>query len=141
MSLVFWDTLLFVYLMELNPVHARQVRRLRGEMIRRGDQLCTSTVTVGEVLVGPYREGDEALAARYREMFRAPFVEVLTFDSKSADHYARIRADKSISRADAMQLACAAAAGVDLFLTNDHRLHRKIIPGIQFVGGLDVNVL
>ena len=27
------------------------------------------------------------------------------------------------------------------FITNDHRLQGKVIPGIQFIGGLDVNVL
>jgi predicted nucleic acid-binding protein len=66
---------------------------------------------------------------------------MIDFDAKAADQYARICADRGIARADAMHLACAAAANVDLFLTNDHRLHDKIIPGIQFIGGLDVNVL
>jgi hypothetical protein len=34
-------------------------------------------------------------------------------------------------------LACAAEAGVDLFLTNDRRLKGRSIPGIQFLAGLD----
>jgi hypothetical protein len=36
-----------------------------------------------------------------------------------------------------MQLACAASAGVDLFITNDARLHSKQIHGIQFIVPLE----
>jgi len=38
-------------------------------------------------------------------------------------------------------LACAAVAGTDLFLTNDEKLIGKVIPGIQFIAGLDSNIL
>jgi predicted nucleic acid-binding protein len=34
---------------------------------------------------------------------------------------------------DAIQLACAAAASVDLFITNDERLRVKHVDGIQFI--------
>jgi hypothetical protein len=36
-----------------------------------------------------------------------------------------------------VQLACASAAAVDLFITNDERLSTKIIPGIKFVTSLE----
>jgi hypothetical protein len=110
-------------------------------MFRRRDRLSTGTLTIGEVLTLPCGGGDTALAARYKDFFRSPTVEIIDFDAEAADRYARIRGDRSIARADAMQLACAAATGVDLFLTNDHRLHGKFISGIQFIGGLDVNIL
>ena len=38
---------------------------------------------------------------------------------------------------DAIQLACAAAAEVDLFITNDSRLNRRNIPGVKFISGLN----
>jgi predicted nucleic acid-binding protein len=59
----------------------------------------------------------------------------------TADHFARIRADRSIASADAIQLACAAQARVDLFLTNDRRLARRTIPGIQFIADLSFDYL
>ncbi len=34
---------------------------------------------------------------------------------------------------NAIQLACAMVARVDLFITNDERLSGKNIPGIQFI--------
>jgi hypothetical protein len=38
---------------------------------------------------------------------------------------------------DAIHLSCAAAAGTDLFITNDTRLSNVSVPGIQFVVSLD----
>ena len=40
-----------------------------------------------------------------------------------------------------LHLACAAEARVDLFLTHDKRLAKKIIPGIQFIATLDTDIL
>jgi predicted nucleic acid-binding protein len=54
--------------------------------------------------------------------------------------YASIRATHTVSPADAIHLAAAAQAKVDLFLTNDRKLVGKVIPGVQFVAGLDVNL-
>ena len=49
---------------------------------------------------------------------------------------AAIRADRTIRAPDTIQLACAAAAGVDLFITNDDRLSRKVMPGVKFITSL-----
>jgi hypothetical protein len=51
--------------------------------------------------------------------------------------YAAIRQDRTIKPSDVVQLACASAAAVDLFITNDERLSTKIIPGIEFVTSLE----
>src|SRR5439155_20387518 len=51
--------------------------------------------------------------------------------------YARLRRDRSLRAPDAIQLACAATAGVDLFITNDTRLHSTKVAGIQFIVPLD----
>ena len=139
MSLIYWDTMVFIYLFEdhppslrgfVNPITYRE----------RGDRLCTGALTL-RVLTAPYVRGDSNLAAKYKAAFRPPVVDIIDFDIVAADHFARIRCDRTIGRPDAMQLACAATANVDLFLTNDHRLQGKVIPGIQFIAGLDVNLL
>jgi len=36
-----------------------------------------------------------------------------------------------------MQLACAGTAGMDLFLTNDVRLHSMQVDGIQFITSVE----
>jgi len=37
---------------------------------------------------------------------------------------------------DAIQLACASQANTDLFITNDDRLSKKVIAGVQFITSL-----
>ena len=137
MSLIYWDTMLFVYWFEEHPVYAERIRHILSKMEQRKDALCTSSFAVGEVLVGPYKKANQDAATRIREAFRPPFVQVLPFTSDAADHYARIRAELGVSPSDGIHLACAAQAGVDLFLTNDRKLVGQIVPGIQFIAGLD----
>jgi uncharacterized protein len=141
MSLVFWDSMLFIYLVEDHPQFYEPVRQIRQRMIERRDRLCTSTLTLGEVLAIPESRHDSRLAARFRAVFSHPNVETIPFTEETAEHFARIRADRTVAPADAIQLACAAQAGVDLFLTNDKRLLRKVVPGINFIADLNFEYL
>ena len=83
----------------------------------RKDQLITSALTLAEVLAKPLAEQDYALADRYERTLISPGVMLRSFDRSCARIYAQLRGDKSIKAPDAMQLACAAAAGCDLFIT------------------------
>lgn len=136
MAKVFWDTNLFIYLLEQTPALVDNVLGLRRRMLSRGDQLFTSSLTVGEILVRPVTLQRADLEQRYLSFFTGPAVAVLPFGLQAAPLYARIRQDRGIQRPDAIQLACAAASGMDLFITNDERLARKDVPGIQFICSL-----
>ena len=114
MSRVFWDTNLFVYLVEGHG-RAQQVRALRRRMMEREDEA-----------------GDQELRQRYESVITAG-ATVLPFDARAAPRFAEIRRDRSIRAPDAIQLACASMAGVDLFITNDDRLSRKRVRGIHFI--------
>jgi uncharacterized protein len=140
MSRIYWDTMLFVYWLEDHPRYAKRVRHILSKMKERQDQLCTSSFTVGEILVGPYKMGASETTRQIREVFKAPFVEVIPYTIETADLYAGIRAQQGVSPADSIHLACAAQARIDLFLTNDAALVGKVIPGIQFIVGLDSNL-
>ncbi|HEV2349209.1 MAG TPA: PIN domain-containing protein [Terriglobia bacterium] len=136
MSRVFWDTNLFIYLFENYGSLGRRVKELRRAMLDRGDQLITSTFTLGEVLAKPVEAGDNELIEKYESAITAAAV-MLPFDVRAARIYAKLRGDRSLRAPDAIQLACAAAAGVDLFITNDARLHARHVDGIQFIVSLD----
>lgn len=140
MSRIYWDTMLFVYWLEDHPAYAPRVRQILSKMEERQDQLYTSAFTVGEILVGPYKLHAFDTGRRIREFFESSFVEIISYTVKTADFYARMRADQSVSPADAIHLACAAEVGTDLFLTNDASLAGKVIPGIQFIAGLHTNL-
>ena len=136
MSRVFWDTNLFIYLFEDSGTLTDQVSILRGRMLARGDQLLTSTITLGEILVKPARNGDAKAVAYYRDLVKNTAL-LVPFEEEAAMVYAQLRGDRSLRAPDAIQLACASAAGVDLFITNDLRLHGKRVLGVQFIVALD----
>lgn len=136
MSRIFWDTNLFIYLLEDNQGLSKAVTDLRKKMLQRGDQLLTSALTLSEVLVKPVEAGNDDLHRKYEEAITMT-ASVIPFDLKAARLYAAIRRDRSLRAPDAVQLACAAAAGVDLFITNDRRLQGKQVDSIQFIVALE----
>jgi uncharacterized protein len=141
MSRVYWDTMLFIYWLEDHPQYAKRVGAIRSRMEERGDQLITSAFTFGEVLAGAYRKGATQVATESRPLLKEVVSEVVPFTIETADHYAKIRGKLGVAPADAIHLACAAQAGTDLFLTNDKRLVGKIVPGIQFIASLEMQLL
>jgi predicted nucleic acid-binding protein len=136
MSRIFWDTNIFIYLFENYGDLSQQAAELRSKMLTRGDRLLTSASTLGEILVKPMEQHDTELCRKYEEAILATSV-VLPFDTKAARNYASLRCDRSLRAPDALQLACASAAGVDLFVTNDARLQNKRVEGIQFIVSLE----
>lgn len=140
MSRIYWDTMLFVYWLEDNPAYVKRIQQILSKMEERRDRLFTSAFTVGEVLVGPYKLGSLDTGREIREFFESSFVEIIPYTLATADLYAKIRADQGVAPPDAIHLACAAHAGTDLFLTNDLGLTGKVIPGIQFIAGLNTNL-
>lgn len=135
MARVFWDTNLFVYLLEHGAFTAR-VKAIRSSMLERGDELVTSTLTLGEVLVKPAATGAALLADRFEKLL-ASSTTIVPFDIDAARAFAAIRAANTIKVPDAIQLACASRASVDLFVTNDDRLSRLVIRGIHFITSLE----
>ena len=136
MTRIFWDTNLVIYLFEGDSPFVPAVRRLRERMLERGDELVTSTMTVGEVQVQARRQGDVPKAEHLRDLVRNA-AKVIDFGLGAADTFSHLRATTSIRPADAVQLSCAASTGVDLFVTNDKSLHKLTIPGIHFITPLD----
>ena len=132
MSRVFWDTNIFIYLFEDQGSRGKEALRLRERMMKRGDLLLTSAMSVGEILVKPREKNDWALAQQYEEAIAATSL-VLPFDLKAARTYADLRQIRGLRAPDAIQLSCAAVASTDVFVTNDDRLHGIQVSGIHFI--------
>jgi predicted nucleic acid-binding protein len=137
MSRIFFDTNLFIYLLGDSGERGAAVGDLVERISERRDEMITSTLTLAEVLVKPLSAGDVAWADRYEKLLNTPGVSLISFDRPCARIYAQLRQDKTLKPADAIQLACAASVRCDLFITNDERLSRKIVPGIQFITSLE----
>jgi uncharacterized protein len=141
-SRVYWDTMLFIYWLEENPQFGKRVDAIWSRMQERNDQLITGALALGEVFAGAYKRG--ASKERIQEVKAAledSVSEVIAFTAEAANVFGQIKGSLKIPSADAIHLACAASAGTDLFLTNDRNLVGKVIPGIQFIAGLDSNIL
>ncbi len=141
MSVVYWDTMLFIYWLEDHPKFGTQVDNVYSRMRARNDRLITSAFTLGEVFAGMYRKGLANAVTELRDRLRSVVSEIVPFGLETSDRYARIRGELNISPADAIHLACAADRGTDLFLTNDQTLVGKFVPGIQFIASLDTRLL
>jgi predicted nucleic acid-binding protein len=135
MSRVFWDTNLFIYLFEDYGSLSKTVAQMRSRMLERQDQLITSTLTLGEILVKPTERQDTDLCRKYEQAISSA-ATLIAFDVKAARVYAALRSERSLKAPDAIQLACAASAKVDLFITNDDRLQGRHVEGIQFIAPL-----
>ncbi len=137
MARVFWDTNLFIYLFERNAEWSARVIEFRQRMLARSDQLLTSYLTLGEALTKPRELGNSRLDKSYLNFFVNGPIELIAFELEAAKRYGEIRSRERIRPADAMQLACAAAAGTDLFVTNDNRLSAMTVSGITFITGIE----
>ncbi|MFY9853410.1 MAG: type II toxin-antitoxin system VapC family toxin [Terracidiphilus sp.] len=140
MTRIYWDSMIFIYLIEGNPNFGERVRHFYEGMVRRGDALCTSTFTVGEVLTGPRKRNDMIALRGLTEFFTSGEIEILPFDLEAANRYSIIRATMRCTQADGIHLAAAASAGVDIFLTNDGNLRKLSVPGIKFFADLEGKV-
>ena len=136
MSRVFWDTNIFIYFFEDLGEVGKSARRLRERMLRRGDQLITSAMTVGEILVKPRRLHNLNLCREYERAITSTAL-VIPFDLNAAWRFSTLRLNRQLRAPDAIQLSCAAAVDTDLFITNDLRLSDLKVDGVEFIVSLD----
>ena len=68
-KLVFVDTMPFIYHIEEYPGYVETVETFFvGALRDKKFRLMTSVITLGEVLVQPYRKGNDSLVAEYEEI-------------------------------------------------------------------------
>jgi len=137
MARIFWDTNVFIYLLEDQGPHGERVQAIYERMKQRSHRLFTSVLTLGEMLIKPLRANETELTQKLNRFFSSPVVTIVPFDERAARLYAQIRTDRSIEPPDAIQLACAGATGCHLFITNDLQLLRKSVPGVEFIAGIE----
>jgi len=91
LSVHFWDTNLFIYLIEQDPTWHDTIIKIRQDMLAKDDILVTSTLTLGEVLLKPLRENRLDLAEKYRSILTSSSVILINFDESVAERFAKIR--------------------------------------------------
>ena len=84
------------------------------ESSERDDQITASCLTISEVLAGVRIQPDTKTEASLRTKLDEMRVELLPFDSKAIDIFAELRSVHRVKTPDAINLACAGAAEVDV---------------------------
>ncbi len=116
------DTMIFIYAFEERPVY-RGILKSFFRALENGEMnAVTSTLTITECLVQPYRKKDFALSAQYLVLFRNfPNLSIIPLTDDIAERAAFLRAQCKLRTPDAVQLATALVSGCHAFLTNDDR--------------------
>ncbi len=134
MNKIFWDTNLFVYLLQDDGERANKTAAMLAAIQARGDELITSALTLGEILVG----GDSDQQRKAWQLEVEGCARIIPFDRAGGIIFGDIRRSTHIKAQDAIQLATAASAGVDLFITGDLALAAvPHVRGIRFITTLE----
>ena len=137
MSKIFWDSMLFIHLVEDHPTYAPVVRELLGRCFRREDALYTSHLSIAETLVGlAPGSGKESVFLSTVEDMGFIFVD---FGGSAVKPFRALRRDFGVKPPDAMNLACASATGVEMYITGDQQLLKKHlhVPGVHFIADFE----
>ena len=109
--------------------------------MKRNDLLFTSHLALGEILAGAAKSPDPGKTMAVKDTLEEIGFSYLPFDSGSVEPFTQLRAKEELKAADYIQLACAASAGIELFLTGDRQLLKLDVPGIQFITDFNRSIL
>jgi predicted nucleic acid-binding protein len=118
------DTAVFIYYIEENETFLPLVALIFDDVAAGRREVVTSSLTLLEVLIVPYRAGNLALADRYEAyLSRSRGVRLVDVGRAELRMAAQLRAlHPSVRTPDALQLAAALSAGCRSFVTNDRDL-------------------
>jgi len=133
--------MLFIYLLEGDSKYSARTAHLLQRAYERGDSLYTSHLALGEILAGAVNSPDRQKAQIMRQTLDEMGFSYLPFNDGAVVPFSVLRAKNKLKVADSIHLACAASAGIDLFLTGDKQLLRMDVPGIQFIADFNTSLL
>lgn len=122
------DTAAFIYFIEEHPRFLPVLDPIFERVDAGRLQAVSSSLTLLEVLVVPYRTGDVALAENYeRILTRGRGLRLIEIDRAQLRAGAQLRAMyPSLRVPDGLQIAAALSGGCTTFLTND-----RALPGVK----------
>ncbi|MDP6156447.1 MAG: type II toxin-antitoxin system VapC family toxin [Candidatus Thermoplasmatota archaeon] len=128
------DTAPLIYFIEEHDSYFPTLQPFFESLAKGEFQAVTSTLTLLEVLVHPYRLGNYELAEKYREvLLLSENIIMNSLTIEVSDMAARIRGKFNIRTPDAIQIATSLCSGVTTFITNDK--------GLKSVTEIDIIIL
>lgn len=111
------DSAPLIYVLDEHPQFANQFVGLFEAAEAGALHIAISTITLAEVLTGPYRAGQTLLAKRYERALLQ--YNVIPVSATIAVLAAQLRSRYRLKLPDAMQLATALDVGASAFVTHD----------------------
>ena len=125
------DTAPWIYVLEDHPVFAPRFTGLFEAAEQGRLQLALTTVTLAEVLAGPFKAKQTALAKRYEKALN--HYQVVPLTAQVAALAAQLRVQYRLKFPDAVQLASALDLGVAALVTHDRDFSR--VHGLPILTG------
>jgi predicted nucleic acid-binding protein len=114
------DTSIFIYQIESHPRYAALADTVFEWLERPNHSAVTSTLTMMELLVQPYRESSEDRIDRFYALLGVyPHLDWVAPSLEIADIAARLRARHRLKPPDAIHAATAIKGAATAFVTND----------------------
>ncbi len=111
------DSAPLIYLLDGHPVFAPAFEGLFDAEARGAVRIAVSTIALAEVLVGPFRHGQDALAKCYEKALAS--FDVIGVSHEIAVTAARLRAGSRLRLPEAIQAATALEIGAAALVTHD----------------------
>ena len=128
------DTAPIIYFIEKNPKYLGVLKPVFLEIDTGRIEAITSTITLLEVLVHPFRTKNDFLAEKYRDiLLYSGGLTTFEIFHEVSEMSSKLRAKYSIRTPDAIQIAVGLLYRASKFLTNDSALKK--------VSDIDVLVL
>ena len=125
------DTSIFIYHFELHPIYQQLTAQVLDGVVSGRWTALTSTITLMELTVLPWRQGRRRAAQAYEALLaNFPNLEIVDIDRDAAHRAAQLRAEFDLRPADALQIGAAIVNGATAWVGND-RVHRRVSKEIE----------
>jgi uncharacterized protein len=124
---LYLDSNIFILAIERGNPWAEMLRSLFVAIDERAILVCTSELTIAEVLSKPLQVGAQDLIGKYDQLFapESP-IKTIPIDRSILRSAAELQGRLRVKLMDSIHLATAKSHGCDFFLTEDDRLGRVI---------------
>lgn len=127
------DSAPIIYYLQDHPTFAARFSPLFDAATEGKLTLTISTITLAEVMAGPFAAGNEVVAMQYREVLcQSPGWQTVPVDEEIAAEAARLRARYRLRLPDAIQVATAITSRAWALVTHDSVLAK--IKDIRVLG-------
>lgn len=124
-ALIGIDTSVFIYHLEAHPRYSPLTKLLLEQIQTGRSDSVTSTITLLELTVRPWRLDKPAVAREYEALLvHFPHLSIVDVTRTVARRAAQLRAQYNVYTADALQIATALTLHATAFVTNDVKLKR-----------------